>query len=274
MTDNSTDLPELESAIQDVFRGSLEEFVQRRDTLAKQLRANKKPEDAEKVKALRKPSRAAWALDCAVHDDAGSVERLAAALSAAQEAQSRGGGDLRSALEKVRTATRAVAEAAARATAGAHPMEAASLVAAVTAVIGDANAFEALRAGRLADIPEAGGLDFLTAVAPAVRTSPAAAAGRTPQETKESKRAAAARAELERAEAALSEARERSKTAQRALQEAEAKWAAAERQLERARDEATLRRADVERARSDANVAAAQEREAERAVGRMRLRIE
>jgi hypothetical protein len=275
MTESSTDLPELERAIQDVYRGPLEEFVARRGALVKQLRASKRRDDAEKVKALRKPSRAAWALDSAVHDDSGPIDRLAAALTAAQEAQSRGGGDLRAALDNVRTTSRAFAEAAARAaTAAGHQIEAASLVTAVSAVIGDATAFEALRAGMLADLPEGGGLDFLTAVAPAVRTSPAIAESPEPRKKKHSDEEEAARAEVERAGAALSAARERSKAAQRVLREAEEKLATAEQELQRARDEVADRRADLERARSDAKAAVAQEHEAERAAGKFRLRIE
>ena len=64
---------ELETALLAVYRGPLEEFVSRRDALAKQLRAAKRREDADRVKALRKPSRTAWVLDAIVHEDPASI---------------------------------------------------------------------------------------------------------------------------------------------------------------------------------------------------------
>src|SRR5947208_2880184 len=81
----------------------LEDFISRRDELAKQLRTDKRRDDAALVKALRKPSRIAWTLDAVVHEDAASIDRLAAAIGEAQT-----GGDLRTALEAVKEAVRAV----------------------------------------------------------------------------------------------------------------------------------------------------------------------
>ena len=77
---------ELETAILAVYRGPLEEFVTRRDALVKQLRAAKQREDADRVKALRKPSRTAWVLDNIVHEDPASIDQLAAAIDAGQTA--------------------------------------------------------------------------------------------------------------------------------------------------------------------------------------------
>src|SRR5688500_3586243 len=130
------DPSELETAILAVYRGPLEEFVSRRDTLVKQLRAAKRREEADRVKALRKPSRTAWVLDTIVHEDPASIEQLAAAIDAGQTVQS--AADVRSALETVRTAVRAVAAAGARvAIRAGQPIEANALVAAVHAVMGD-----------------------------------------------------------------------------------------------------------------------------------------
>src|SRR5678815_344515 len=99
---------ELETAVVAVYRAPLEEFVSRRDALAKELRAAKRREDAERVKALRKPSRVAWVLDNTLHEDPASVEQLAAAISAAQS-----GTDMRTTLESIRAAIRDVAAAGA-----------------------------------------------------------------------------------------------------------------------------------------------------------------
>src|SRR5689334_9858964 len=103
---------ELETAIVAVYRGPLDEFVSRRDALVKQLRAAKRREDADRVKALRKPSRTAWVLDSIAHEDPLVLEQLTAAIGAAQTVHS--GTDLRVAMENVRTAIRDVAAAGAR----------------------------------------------------------------------------------------------------------------------------------------------------------------
>src|SRR5689334_24504725 len=95
-----------------VYRGPLEEFVSRRDALVKELRAAKRREDADRVKALRKPSRTAWVLDNIVHEDPASIEHLSAAIGSAQAVQS--GADLRAAMENLRAAIRDVAAAGAR----------------------------------------------------------------------------------------------------------------------------------------------------------------
>jgi hypothetical protein len=213
------------------------------------------------------------------------IERLAAAINAALDAQS-GSGDLRAALETVRTKVRDFAEVAAQAAAAAgQRVEATSLVPAVHAVMGDADAFAALRAGQLAEIPEGGALDFLSAAQPARGGSSAhkrpeaqdgqdaqrGAAARTEQEQPDAE-GAALRAELEQAEASLAQARARAFAAQQELRDAEAKLESAEQQLRRAQDEAAARRSDVERTRQDASAAAARLHDAETAVSKLRAR--
>src|SRR5215467_13375377 len=198
---------ELEPAIVAVYHGPLDEFVSRRDALVKQLRAAKRREDADRVKLLRKPSRMAWVLDTLVREDSASLERLAAAIGAAQT-----GADLRAALEAVKAAVRDVAAAGARAAIRAgHPIEANAITTAVHAVIGDASAFAELRAGRLVDVPEGGGLDMLTAIqviAPATTASsspppsgePDTVASRAEPAKQDAELAMAARAKLHLAE--------------------------------------------------------------------------
>src|SRR5687767_7115413 len=53
---------ELQRAVAAVYGGPFEDFVRRRDALAKELRAAGNRDAAALVKNLRKPSRAAWAL--------------------------------------------------------------------------------------------------------------------------------------------------------------------------------------------------------------------
>jgi hypothetical protein len=282
---------ELETALLAVYRGPLEEFVSRRDALVKQLRADKRREDADRVKTLRKPSRTAWVLDSIVHEDPASIEQLTAAITAAQTVQS--GADLRVALDNVRTAIRDVAAAGARvAIRAGQPIDASTLVTAVHAVIGETSAFSDFRAGRLVDVPDGGGLDILTAitisgpsspsVAPSSQSTPApvneppnaqSSAREATRAKEEAERAVAARADLHRAEAWLAESRQQSDRAEQSVRETQAKLDAAEQALSHAQAEAQARRADVERARRDAQATAAQLRDAERAVAAARARI-
>jgi hypothetical protein len=271
---------ELEAAIVAVYGGPLDDFVSRRDTLVKRLRADKRREDADRVKLLRKPSRMAWVLDTLVHEDSASIEQLAAAIGAAQT-----GTDLRAALETVKAAVRDVAAAGARvAIRAGHPIDANAIITAVHAVIGDASAFAELRAGRLVDVPEGGGLDMLTAIqviAPATTPSsspppsrePVNVAPRAEPAKQDAELAKAARAELHRAEASLADMRERSEYAEQSVRDAQKQLDAAERELLNAQAGVQARRAEIERARQDAAVAASAMGDAERAVTAARARV-
>lgn len=286
---------ELETALLAVYRGPLEEFVSRRDALAKELRAAKRREDADRVKALRKPSRTAWVLDNIVHEDPSVLEQLATAISAVQTVQS--GADLRVAMDHVRTAVRDVAAAGARAAIRAgQPIEASALVTAVHAVIGETSAFNDMRAGRLVDVPDGGGLDILTAItisappSPPVVPSPQSAPAPPPESPNaepsvqqaaqaaqqaelEAARASAARADVKRAEGSLADAREQSERAEQSSRAAQKTLDAAEQALAHAQADAKARRAEAERAQRDAEAAAARVRDAERAVAAARARL-
>jgi hypothetical protein len=65
----------------------LEEFVPERDVLAKQLRVDKRREDANAVKALRKPSVAAWAVNQALRSNPDEKRALLEAGDALRSAQ-------------------------------------------------------------------------------------------------------------------------------------------------------------------------------------------
>jgi hypothetical protein len=71
------------------------EFTEARDALVKRLRADKERELANEVKALRKPTLAAWALNQLVRNRRKDVERLLAAGTKLREAQEKlvSGGD-------------------------------------------------------------------------------------------------------------------------------------------------------------------------------------
>jgi DNA repair exonuclease SbcCD ATPase subunit len=268
---------DLATAVIAVYQAPLEDFISRRDALAKQLRAEKRQDDAALVKALRKPSRMAWTLDGIVHEDPASIERLAAAIDEAQT-----GADLRAALETVKETVRAVAAVGARvATRAGHPIEPNALAAAVHAIIGEASAFAEFRAGRLVDVPQGGGLDLLTALAvvpPSARTSSSPSAATIPAIEPENgdprvERAASARADLRGSEELLAERREQSEHAMKSLRDAKARFDTAEHALVQAQVELEARRDDVERTRQLAESATANLADAQRALADARARV-
>jgi len=270
---------DLETAILAIYRGPLEAFVSRRDALVKQLRAAKQREAADRVKLLRKPSRMAWVLDNIVDEDGGSIQQLSAAIREAQR-----GTDLRTALENVRAAVRAVGAAGARVGIRAgQPIEAQTIETAVYAVIGDASALEALRAGRLVEVPEGGGLEMLTTIGVGAPTTsrpltppisePAEAAPRAQSAMEDAQLAEAARANLRRAEMLLAEMQQRSAHARQSVHDSLKALDVAERDVLNAQAHAQARRADVERARQNAEVAESAMRDAERAVAVARSHV-
>ena len=152
----ATDL-DLDAAIAAVYAGPADGFVSGRNELVRSLRAAGRTAEIAEVKALRKPKAVARALNAGVAADPAALDDLVAAAEAAGEAQE-GRGDLRSAMTALRDAERAVTEAAGSAAAGdERPPPAATIGAAVRAVLADADALAALRAGRLVDVPSAGG---------------------------------------------------------------------------------------------------------------------
>jgi hypothetical protein len=255
-----------DSSISRIYSGPLEGFIARRDALAKELRAAGRKDDAATVKALRKPSRLAWSLNAAVQAEQGAVDALVARVTAVVESQS-SGGNVRGSIDGLRAAVREFADQAGRAAAAqGHDAEHADLMQAVLAVIGESDAFSALRAGRLVDIPEAGGLDFLTWL-----PSNAAPARETVDETTAAPAAQSAAA-LEAAEAALAEARKTAAAAEYAFRAAETEVERAEDQLKRAEQHARDSRADRDRARHDSLEAARAVMEAERVAAEARVR--
>src|SRR5262249_28201446 len=159
-----------------------------------------------------------------------------------------------------------------------HPIEANAIAFAMYAVIGDASAFAELRAGRLVDVPEGGGLDMLTAIqaiAPATTPSsspppsrePVNVAPRAEPGKQDVELARAARAELDRAETSLADKRKRSEHAVESVRSARERLDVAERLLLNAQAEVEARRAEVDNALQDAAVAASAMGDAERGVG-------
>lgn len=285
MTDETDRSSELEHAIAHVYAGPLDAFVERRAAAAKELRAAGRRDDANAIKALRKPSRMAWALDAAALDASASLDGLVAAIAATLEAQS-GSGDVREAFGALRLAVRAFAADAARIAADAgQRIEESALANAVLAVIGRPDDFDALRRGRLVDVPEAGGLDFLSSlpmlaspprasIAPASPSAmpepapPASARKKTKSAVSAADDAAekTARDALRRARLELEAARDRATEAQRSLDDVASNLEAAEERLRLADAEVRKLRSDRERAGQRAETAAARLKNAENSV--------
>src|SRR3954471_9190063 len=66
----------LERELERLYGLPLGEFTAARNDLAKRLRADGKTDDAEQVKALKKPSVAVWLANQLVHHDEVDVQRL------------------------------------------------------------------------------------------------------------------------------------------------------------------------------------------------------
>lgn len=276
MPDDVADGRELDTQIAAVLGGALDEFVSRRDALAKELRAAGRADEAAAVKGLRKPTRPVWALDAAVLADRDPVERVAAAVIGMIAAQD-GRGSVREAAGDLRDAVRDLARAGAKAAAAAgYKVEQPDLVPPIMAVVGDADAFEALRAGRLQEIPSAGELDMLTGAPPlAPVTTPVRrkTEAPAPAPAADAKALREARKSVEQAEATAAAARDQFASAERLLAEAEMQATDAEDRLEQAEAGVRTARDQLRHAQQAARAANHALRTADREAARARARL-
>jgi hypothetical protein len=288
---------DVDAAVTELYRGPPESFVAGRDELARVLRQAKRRDEAAAVKALRRPSRVAWAFNAALGADADLAARLDAAVVGVTAAQE-GTGNVRTASAALRSVVGDLVDAAVR-TAGeaGHPLDRSTLTPGALAVVGDPEARDALLAGRLGDVPAGGGFGFgLEAPAErAPRARPAAerpgraatparrapahegagtgelAGARRAVSDAEGEAALAAEAvghaerALAEARASVDEADDRRAAAQRAVAEAEERRDAAERAVAEAEHGRRQAEADLDAARSrqrDASEAVASARAA------------
>ena len=247
-----TDLP---TGADELYDLPLAEFTKARTALEKRLRGDGKRDEAAEVKALRKPTAPAWALNQVARGRPKDVKKLldaSRAVGAAQDDLLGGGSrdDLRKAVarqrELVGSLTGAAVEAARAAdiatTAAFEEKVGATLRAAAT----DEEAAEELRAGRLVKEREAVGLFGLDTGGDAPKP---AARARKPESTKQRRdlekrmkaataQAGRARRTAEAAQRALDKERERAERAAVALREAEADAERAEADASEAEAEA------------------------------------
>jgi chromosome segregation ATPase len=152
---DAIDDAEAEARIDALYQRPLADFVAARNALAKELRPHDRARSDE-VKALRKPTVAAWALDRAASRDPDAVAELRAAGAAVQEAQESAlagdRGALREATERRRNAIARLTDAAASDAGDAHRDEIAATLEAASV---DDELHAQLAAGRLTATTEA-----------------------------------------------------------------------------------------------------------------------
>ena len=276
---------ELEQELDRLYALPLEEFTAARNELAKRLRKEDRRDEADRVKALPKPSVAAWAVNQLVHRRGKRVRALLEAADALRSAQERalkgGGGDeLREAgrrerelVGELRREARALLAEGGRAPSDATLQRVATTLSSAPV---DAEARPLLEAGRLSEEVEASGFDAFAGMAVSPPAARAPARQRAPRKEREERAAPTAGEERKRVAELRKQARALDKEARDA--EREAKRTAgmaerAEREAERAA-EAASRAAEgaqeaadgASRARAAADDAAAEADRAEAAI--------
>lgn len=239
-----------EKQVDALYAAPPEEFVQRRDALARALRKGGDRDAAERVKALRKPTVAAWAVNALARTEKMRLRGLLTAGERLREAHEEAlAGGLTPALAEARDDERAAIEELARAARAlleekGHPASEAVLDRireTLHAAVVDGELRERVRAGRVEKEEKATGFGF------------AVGGGRTAKARKPARRADAGRAERDRKareaqERRRREAETRLKDSRSAAAEAEQAVERAARDLKQAERELARRRASVERA--------------------------
>ena len=136
----------------DLYAVPLDEFVKRRNELARELADAGEAEEAKRVKGLRKPTMTAWAINRVAHTDPESIEALVSAHDRLRSAVS--AEDLRAASEARMAAIRRIVDAAE----GVGDAVRKKMRSTLLAVATDPSAELALKEGRLDKELEPGGL--------------------------------------------------------------------------------------------------------------------
>jgi hypothetical protein len=285
-----------------LFRLPLAEFTSSRNGLAAKLKEAGRRDEADRVKALAKPSVPAWVANQIFWRHRGTLDALIAASARfrrAQAAQLAGRrADLREALEAQRAAFATITGLAVTTLRESGATVTPDLVRRVTSTLDalstSAGRPDAPRAGRLTDDLQPAGFETLAALVPnapkaSARNGPSrllrfgagvaapkkVEASEDPRRREDERRrlAAAARAAVLDAERELADAQRAARKAEAALRtaaarasQAESRKAEAERQMERAATEADEARQQARRVAAAAEEAAQLVQDAERAL--------
>ncbi len=230
----------LDAAIDGLYAAAPGEFVKRRDELARSLREEGDRETADEVKALRKPTVAAWAVNQLARRERMRLRGLFTAgerLRAADgpEALEQARDDERAAIEELVGAARTLLEEA-----GHPPSEAVAdrVRETLHAAVVDESVGERVRAGRLEREEQATGFG----VAALAAAGKGKSARKAPTEDPRSRKRREAEGRLREAGEALTAAERQVKGRQRELE-------AAERELESRRAAVSRAERDLERLR-------------------------
>ncbi len=258
------DTVDLDSAAEELYAGSREDFTPRRNELAKAAKAAGEPQVAAAIGKLAKPTTSAWLANQLARDDGSDVGQVAELGDALREAHANlAGADLKALSQKrTRLVTTLVRQAGERNGAALTEPVTRELEEIFTTAVADPEVARVLLAGRLTSAkdlaataaawPEVSG-DRVPVARPARRAKakPAELSGRERAEREE--KLATARAELEDARATVKEAEADRAEEERILAEAQ-----------RLADEATEA---VRRVYEELDAAETREKEARRRVG-------
>jgi hypothetical protein len=195
-----------------------EEFTAARNEAVRELRQAGEREQADRVKALRKPSVAAGAVNRLVRSHRSHVEAFLNAAARMRDAQFAGKGDLGSAAQAERLALEKLVEL------GGEPVRASLQAAAV-----DDDIARDLLAARFVREPEPAGFGTLLAYAEPPKANPAAKARAGNRRT-----AGPARPDDSAERAGLQEAKKLLRAAEVEERQAQRHWAKSQRELEQA----------------------------------------
>jgi hypothetical protein len=252
-----------EDAVDELYALPLDEFTPRRDELAKELRATGKRDGAAWVKALRKPSAAAWLVNQLARTQKSDARRLLEKGDALRVSQERALARQAS-REELAGATQEHAEAMRMLLSkapgfldrrGASPSQTTLERAAETlrAILLDDSVRAGFAAGRLTREHRAAGLGLAVSGRPTVAVASPAKAAKPGKRPKGGASAAAPERrraqERARAQAVASEARSRQRARQRDLSAAQRDVRQAERELESAQRRLEKARRALVRAR-------------------------
>jgi hypothetical protein len=201
-----------------------DEFTSARNEAAAELRRAGRRDEADRIKALRKPTAAAGAVNRLVHEHRSEVEKYLDAAAALRDAQFGGKGDLSVATRREREALERVLELA-------DGDVRQSLQAAAV----DDGAAEELLAGRLERELEPRGFGTLLAHASPGRPKTKPAVAKKPDDRAERARLQEAKEARSAAAAEERQARRRWEQTREDLERAEAGVSAAQKALEQAR---------------------------------------
>jgi hypothetical protein len=216
-------------AIDDLYQGPLEDFTAQRNELAKELRSD--GDVAAWVKALPKPSRAAWLvnrLSVERADEVADLLKLGKELRAAQEEMLAGSTDrekLREAAQREQRTVDSLARAAEKIGDGAGAQVLTRVGETLQAAAGDPEVAKAIERGRLTREQRAASVGLIGTAAPPARASRKTGKDREAAERRErqqqAKRRQAAERKLAAAERKLKTERGKLERTQAAVEEAE-----------------------------------------------------